>query len=42
LKRIGIAFFSSRRAFRGYGVAYFNRGYLSSSAIFIDFFLIDQ
>jgi hypothetical protein len=36
LKRIGIAFFSTRRALRGYTVAYFNRGYFSSSESFIN------
>jgi hypothetical protein len=31
LKRIGITFFSALPAFRGYKVAYSNRGYFSSS-----------
>ena len=35
LKRISISFFSCRRAFRGYTVAYFNRGYFSSPSSFI-------
>jgi hypothetical protein len=35
LKRIGIALFSTRRAFRRYKVAGFNRGYFSSSDSFV-------
>ena len=31
LKRSGIALLSTRRAFRGYGVACYNHGYSSSS-----------
>jgi hypothetical protein len=38
LKRIGIALFSTRRAFRRYKVAGFNRGYFSSSDSFISRF----
>ena len=34
MKRIGIAFFSTRRALRGYTVAYFNRGYFFIVRIF--------
>jgi hypothetical protein len=34
-KPIFIALFSSRRAFRGYGVAGYNRGYFSSSGTLV-------
>jgi hypothetical protein len=39
LERNSIAFFNTRRAFRGYEVAYYNRGYWSSSESFFSFFL---
>jgi len=37
LKRIGGTLFSTRLAFRGYGVACFNQGYPSSSDSFFSF-----